>query len=60
MCFSNKITKNGRALLLAYDHGLEHGTADFNQQSLDPGKILELAESGFFTGVVFQKGVAEK
>jgi len=56
----SKITKNGRALLLAYDHGMEHGTADFNQQSVDPRKILELAERGFFTGVVFQKGVAEK
>ena len=56
----SKITKNGRALLLAYDHGMEHGTADFNQQSVDPKKILELAEKGFFTGVVFQKGVAEK
>jgi len=59
MSFS-KITRDGRALLLAYDHGMEHGTADFNQKSIDPEKILELAESGYFTGVIFQKGVAEK
>ncbi|MBP8591347.1 aldolase [Candidatus Shapirobacteria bacterium] len=55
-----KITRDGRAFFLAYDHGMEHGTADFNQRSVDPEKILELAESGYFTGVIFQKGVAEK
>jgi fructose-bisphosphate aldolase, class I len=54
------ISKNGRFLVLAYDHGLEHGPIDFNRRSVDPANILELAGSGYFTGVVFQKGVAEK
>jgi len=55
-----KITKNGRALFLAYDHGMEHGTADFSAFSINPSKVLEVAQSGFFTGFVCQKGVAEK
>lgn len=55
-----KITKNGRALFLAYDHGMEHGVAGFDDQSVDPAGVLKIADSGFFTGVIFQKGVAEK
>lgn len=55
-----KITRNGRVLFLAYDHGMEHGPADFDDESVDPAKILEIADSGYFTGVIFQKGIAEK
>lgn len=55
-----KITKNGKALFLAYDHGLEHGPTDFDDQSVDPSKILEIADSGYFTGFICQKGIAEK
>lgn len=54
------ITRQGRALYLAYDQGMEHGPEDFNDQNVDPAKILELADSGYFTGVILQKGVAEK
>jgi class I fructose-bisphosphate aldolase len=56
-----KITKNGRAMFLAYDQGMEHGTAaDFTDANIDPQKILNIAEKGGFTGVIFQKGIAEK
>jgi len=55
-----RITKNGRALFLAYDHGMEHGTIDFDDRSIDPEKVLAIADCGLFTGVVLQKGVAEK
>lgn len=55
-----KITKQGKALFLAYDQGFEHGPSDFNEENVDPKRILEIAESGFFTGVILQKGVAEK
>jgi len=54
------LTRKGRGLLLAYDHGFEHGPVDFDGQSIDPTFIMEIADSGFFTGVVLQKGVAEK
>lgn len=55
-----KITKNNRALFLAYDHGLEHGPEDFDNGSIDPGKIMEIANAGYFTGVILQKGLAEE
>jgi len=56
----SKITKQGKALFLAYDQGLEHGPTDFNDENVDPKKVLEIADSGFFTGVILQKGIAEK
>jgi class I fructose-bisphosphate aldolase len=56
----NKITKNGRALFLAYDHGMEHGPTDFDDKSVNPAEILKIADSGFFTGFICQKGIAEK
>ncbi len=56
----DKITKNNRALFLAYDHGMEHGPTDFDDESVDPAKILKIADSGYFTGFICQKGIAEK
>lgn len=56
----DKITKNGKALFLAYDQGMEHGPTDFDDENVDPAKILEIASSGYFTGVILQKGIAEK
>lgn len=55
-----KISKNGRSMLLAYDQGMEHGPTDFSDANIDPTRILEIAESGYFTGVILQKGIAEK
>ncbi|MFB6217387.1 MAG: aldolase, partial [Candidatus Aenigmatarchaeota archaeon] len=40
----DKIEKDGKSLLLAYDHGLEHGPKDFNEENVDPENILEVAE----------------
>jgi len=54
------ITKRGKALLLAYDQGLEHGPTDFNDKNVDPKYILDLAKCGSFTGLVLQKGIVEK
>lgn len=54
------ILRNGRGMLLAYDHGFEHGPTDFDERSVDPAWIMELANSGHFTGVVCQKGIAAK
>jgi class I fructose-bisphosphate aldolase len=56
----SKITKEGKALLLAYDQGMEHGPVDFTDDNVDPQKILKIADSGYYTGVIFQKGIAEK
>ncbi len=49
-----------KAMLLAYDHGLEHGPHDLIGKSFDPNYILDLAQKGKFTGIILQKGIAEK
>lgn len=56
----SKITTNGKALFLAYDQGMEHGPSDFDGENIDPNYILEIGSKGGFTGIIFQKGVAEK
>jgi len=55
----NSFLERERAILLAYDQGLEHGPTDFNERNADPAAIMELAAAGHFNGVVFQKGLAE-
>ena len=46
---------------MAYDQGFEHGPSDFNAKNVDPAYILDIAKkSGVFTGVIFQKGIAER
>lgn len=54
--------RNGTALFLPYDQGLEHGPRDFfaNPQSSDPRYIMKLAVAGEFNGVAVQIGLAEK
>ena len=55
-----KISRNGKFLLLAYDQGLEIGPTEFNDTNVDPEFIFKLADQGNFTGVIVQKGLAEK
>jgi len=53
--------RSGKGMLLAYDQGLEHGPSkDFDDRNVNPSFIMETAAKGGFTGVVFQKGVAER
>lgn len=55
-----KITRDGKALYLAYDQGMEHGPVDFDEQSIDPSNILKIGVDGGFNAVIFQKGIVEK
>lgn len=56
-----KLTRNGKALFLAYDQGFEHGPTDFNQENVNPKYILNIAQkAGVYTAVIFQKGIAQK
>lgn len=54
--------KNGTALFLPYDQGLEHGPRDFfaNPPSSDPQYIIRLALEGGFNAIAIQIGLAEK
>lgn len=56
----SKITKDGKALFLAYDQGMEHGPSDFNDENADPQNILDIGLNGGYTGIIFQKGIAQK
>ena len=56
----SNITTNGKAIYLAYDHGLEHGPVDLEGSSIDPAYILDLAVKGGYNAIVLQKGVVEK
>ncbi|PIZ40504.1 hypothetical protein COV28_02020 [candidate division WWE3 bacterium CG10_big_fil_rev_8_21_14_0_10_48_23] len=57
-----KILKDGKALFLAYDHGMEHGPVEFRdaKKAEDPQFILDIAHKGGYTAVILHKGVAEK
>jgi class I fructose-bisphosphate aldolase len=55
-----RLLRNGRAMFLACDQGLEHGPTDFNETNINPQHILDIALEGGYTGVILQAGVAEK
>lgn len=55
------ITRDGKSLILAYDHGLEHGPVDFepNPATADPDRVFELGTHDAVTAIAVQKGIAE-
>ncbi len=55
------LTRDGKVLILAYDHGLEHGPADFTglPESADPERTFEAATHPAVTSIAVQKGIAE-
>jgi fructose-bisphosphate aldolase, class I len=54
--------RNGTAIFLPYDQGLEHGPRDFfaNPAASDPKYVIRLALEGGFNGIAIQVGLAEK
>jgi fructose-bisphosphate aldolase, class I len=54
------LTREGKALFLAYDQGMEHGPSDFDDENADPQRIIDIGLKGEYTGIIFQKGIAEK
>lgn len=56
----DKITREGKALFLAYDQGLEHGPSEFDDKNVDPRYIIDIAARGKYTAMIFQKGIVEK
>lgn len=55
------LTRDGKALILAHDHGLEHGPAAFDgvPERLDPRTVFEMATHDAVTALAVQKGLAE-
>jgi len=58
--YMSRLFKDGRAMFLAYDQGLEHGPKDFNDKNYDPEYIIDIALRNKYTGLIFHKGLAEK
>ncbi|OYR53630.1 class I fructose-bisphosphate aldolase [Halorubrum halodurans] len=58
---ADEISRDGKSLILAYDHGLEHGPVDFepNPSTADPERLFDLATHSAVTALAVQKGVAE-
>lgn len=54
--------RNGTAIFLPYDQGLEHGPRGFfaNPTASDPRYIIKLALEGGFNGIAVQIGLAQK
>ncbi|NLV11231.1 class I fructose-bisphosphate aldolase [Halomicrobium sp. HM KBTZ05] len=55
------LTRDGNVLILAYDHGLEHGPVDFagRPESADPESVFRAATHDAVTSLAVQKGVGE-
>lgn len=55
------IARDGKVLILAYDHGLEHGPRDFDPvpETMNPETVFQIASHEAVTGLAVQKGVAE-
>ncbi|SNZ12513.1 fructose-bisphosphate aldolase [Natronoarchaeum philippinense] len=56
------IARDGKSIILAHDHGLEHGPAAFEgvEDRLDPETVFEMATHDAVTALAVQKGLAEQ
>jgi class I fructose-bisphosphate aldolase len=53
---NNKFKTEG--IYLAYDHGMEHGPKDFDEKTVSPLSIIEIAEKAEVDALVLLKGTA--
>jgi len=53
------IVRDGKSLILAMDHGLEHGPVDFEAvpEKLDPSTVFETATHDAVSAMAVQKGL---
>ena len=56
----SKILTDGKAFYLAYDQVMEHGPIEFNDENVNPERIIEIARKGKYNGLIVGKGIAEK
>jgi len=60
MAHIKRILRKDKAMILAFDQGLEHGPKMFDLHTIDPEHIMNIALEGDFTAVALHPGVAEK
>lgn len=53
-----KILKDGKSLLIAFDHAVEHGTIAYPNVDLHPTKIARIAVDGGANGIILHSGAA--
>ena len=55
------LARDGKMLIVAYDHGLEHGPVDFEDvpESANPEHVFDVATHPAVTSLAVQKGLAE-
>jgi class I fructose-bisphosphate aldolase len=55
------IARDGNVLILAYDHGLEHGPVDFEDvpETMNPETVWDVATHDAVSAFAVQKGIAE-
>ncbi|MGB9816313.1 MAG: class I fructose-bisphosphate aldolase [Desulfurococcaceae archaeon] len=53
----NRIIGRGRAVIFAFDHGVEHGPSDFNAETINPRRVIEKVIGGL-DAIMMLPGVA--
>ncbi|MBL8015417.1 MAG: hypothetical protein JNK26_04500 [Candidatus Doudnabacteria bacterium] len=56
----DRIQRNGKIMMLAYDQGLEHGPEDFDSKNYHPEYICDIASQGKYTCLAMQYANARK
>ena len=54
----SRIMPDGRAVIFAFDHGVEHGPSDFPPDFMDPRVIIEKVVSAGVDGIMMLPGIA--
>jgi len=55
-----EIMKDGKALLLAFDHAVEHGPSAYEGIDLSPERIARIAVEGKVDGIIVHIGIARR
>lgn len=55
----NRIMPDGKSVIFALDHGVEHGPGDFTEESVNPRSILSKVVEGGVDAILLLHGVAK-
>jgi DhnA family fructose-bisphosphate aldolase class Ia len=55
-----EIMRDGKALLLAFDHAVEHGPTAYEGVDLSPERVARIAVEGKADGIIVHVGIAKK
>lgn len=55
----NRIMPDGKSVIFAFDHGVEHGPRDFTEESIDPRSILSKVVEGGVDAILLLHGTAK-